>query len=358
MNNKTYGTRPPSRGHVNRDGTVSRPRQRSGPAPSNAPQYKARAVYGAQQPSASPKGKHAAGKAPMPQVRPRVPQRGQRPRTAPPPTAFRSAKPHPMQRPPQQRKGWVYPEDGAQNAAFDFERYYRQRRQAELQRERQRRQAAHAQMLRQKKLRRKRLAAQVRGVLLRFFIVFLLVCGAAVWMYFSVYHSTPREKQNAVTYTIGDADPLEVDGATAYYDGILYVDFTRLAAFLDMPAAGSIHYMRFIIPSDRTEDSAGDGTEEQVLFTVGSFTANINGVNMDMAGPCRLVDTAIWVPLSFVERYMTGVTVEREKSDAVTLTRTIQQEGEGDEPDVLEMLTFRVKAQDPIDSVPYPQAQT
>lgn len=109
--------------------------------------------------------------------------------------------------------------------------------------------------------------------------------------------------------------------------------------------------MRFIIPSSQSEDSAGDGTEEYVLFTVGSFTASINGVNMDMAGPCRLIDTAIWVPLSFVEHYMTGVTVEREKSDKITLTRTAV---EGEE-DVLEEITFRVKAAKTHRSGAYPR---
>lgn len=108
--------------------------------------------------------------------------------------------------------------------------------------------------------------------------------------------------------------------------------------------------MRFIIPSDESNDSAGNGTEEIVLFTVGSFTANINGVNVNMTGPCRLAaDTAIWVPLSFVEHYMVGVTVEHKKADEISLFRTPVEEGK----ETLEPLSFRVKAQAPIAPVIY-----
>ncbi|MBS5724835.1 MAG: hypothetical protein KHW59_03515, partial [Clostridiales bacterium] len=313
MNNKTYGSRPASRGYVNADGTVSRPKKRSGPPPSNAPQHKARAVYGApsRPPTPAsrptpPPARRGAGAVSRQNVQ--MPPRAGQPRAGSRPAATPVQKRPPQggQRPVQKRNaqppgrgsGWVYPENSTQGTPSDFERYYRQRRQAELQRERQRREAVRKEVLRQKKLRRKRLAAQIRGVLLRFFIVFLLVCGAAAWGYFSIYYGEPQEKHGAVTYTMGEEDSFEASGATAYYDGVLYIDFTRLATFLDMPMAGSIHYMRFIIPSSQSEDSAGDGTEEYVLFTVGSFTASINGVNMDMAGPCRLVDTAIWVPLS------------------------------------------------------------
>ena len=90
--------------------------------------------------------------------------------------------------------------------------------------------------------------------------------------------------------------------------------------------AGSIHYMRFIIPSETEIDSAGSGMEETVLFTVGSSTANINGVNTNMTGPCRLIGTSIGCPLSFVEHYMSGVTVKYEKSDEISLTRTVVED--------------------------------
>ncbi len=245
--------------------------------------------------------------------------------------------------------GWIYPEGGTPQTRSDFERYYRQRRQAEIQRARRRQETARREALQRKKLRRKKRAAQVRGILLRFVIVFFVVCGIAAWTYFSLFYGDSKEKSSAVTYMMGKEDSFEADGATAYYDGILYVDFTRLAALLDMPVAGSIHYMRFIIPSAESGDSAGDGTEEAVLFTVGSFTANINGVNVNMAGPCRLVDTAIWVPLSFVEHYMAGVTVEYKKADEISLFPTPVEEGKEE----LEPLSFRVKAQVPIAPVVY-----
>lgn len=384
MNNKTYGSRPAPRGYVNADGTVIRPRKSNGPPPSNAPQHKARAVYGAQ-PSytaASPRrtpprsgtapgqtqGKPMPSRKPQttrPQpARPAAPVRqpanaGQKKR---PPQGQRPVQPaRPPQKQNRKKSEWIYP-DGGRSAAFDFERYYRQRRQEELQRQRQRQERARREALQQKKLRRKKHLAQARGILIRFLIVFLLICGITAGAYYKIYHKGAREKYTAVTYTVGAKDTFEASASAAYYDGVLYMDFTRLASFLEMPMAGSIHYMRFIIPSGESDDSAGNGTEETVLFTVGSFTASINGVNINMAGPCRLIGTSIWIPLSFVEHYMSGVTVEHVKSDEISLTRTvIEGEKSDDKQDEgkTEPLAFRVKPQKPIDPVVYePDAAT
>ncbi len=391
MNNKTYGSRPASRGYVNADGTIVRPRKPSGPPPSNAPQHKARAVYGAQpvRPTAPPRSMPprpgtASGGAQRKPMPPR-PQAG-RPAAQPRPAANPGQKKRPPQgqramrppegrqpepkrgtpRPPQRRgkSGWIYPEGaGGVNPASDFERYYRQRRQEELRQQRQRQERARQEALRQKKLRRKKRLAQVRGILARFIIVFALICGITAGAYFKIYHRGAVEKYNAVTFTIGKDDTFEAGASAAYYGGVLYTDFTRLASFLDMPMAGSIHYMRFIIPSKTESDSAGNGMEEAVLFAVGSSTANINGVNMNMTGPCRLIGTSIWVPLSFVEYYMSGVTVKYEKSDEITLTRTVVEDetnkDKKQEEKKTEPLTFRVKPQKPIDPVEYdPNAAT
>lgn len=99
MNNKTYGSRPASRGYVNADGTISRPKKRSGPPPSNAPQHKARAVYGA--PSRPP----APASRPMPPARrtvSTVPRQNVQmpPRTGQPRAGSRPATNQAQKRPP------------------------------------------------------------------------------------------------------------------------------------------------------------------------------------------------------------------------------------------------------------------
>ena len=265
-------------------------------------------------------------------------------------------------RPAAGGSGWIYPETGipAQNFDAEFERLYRQRRQAEIRRQKQRQEAARQEALRQKKLRRRKRLAQVKGILGRFAVVFLLVCIAASGVYFSLFYTNVRERANAVTYTLGakgeTQDVFEATAATAYYNSTLYVDFTRLAAFLDLPMTGSILHMRFIVPVEAGGDSTGTGWEEFVLFDAGSFTANVNGANVDMDGPCRLIGTALWVPLSFVERYMGGVTVERGGSDAVALSRT--PVGEDASADQTELLTFRIKPQIPIDPISYDSIST
>ncbi len=366
VNNKTYGSRPAPRGYVNADGTVVRPKKPSGPPPSNAPRHKARAVYGAAPSRPVPPCPGGMGQPPRPQQgqRPAVvnpgqkkrPSAGQRPSNPQRPHGGQPVQKRTAPRPPR-KAGWIYPEGGGQRAPSDFERYYRQRRQAELQRQRQIQERMRREALHRKQQRRKKRLAQIRGILARFIIVFALVCGITAGAYFRIYHGGTAEKYTAVTYTVGKNDTFEASASAAYYGGVLYMDFTRLASYLDMPMAGSIHYMRFIIPSEEESDSAGNGMEETVLFTVGTSTANINGVNMNMTGPCRLIGTSIWVPLSFVEYYMSGVTVKYEKSDEISLTRTVVG-GENDkdkkqEEKKTEPLTFRVKPQKPIDPVVY-----
>ena len=152
----------------------------------------------------------------------------------------------------------------------------------------------------------------------------------------------------------GDAS-YTASAADAYYNGVLYTNFTKLSEYLSLPVTGTIHYTRYLLPNpvDPSPSAEGSGYEESVLFTVGSFTANINGENVDMAGPCRLAGTELWVPLSFVESYLSGVTVERKDAENVTLSRTPAEAetsaGNNAEADPVFMeLSFRVKPQTPI----------
>ena len=188
-------------------------------------------------------------------------------------------------------------------------------------------------------------------MLVRFLVVFALTCLGVAVAYFSVFHSRTREFSDSVRYVLEGAPSYTANAADAYYNGVLYTNFTKLAEYLELPVTGTIHYTRFLLPDpDNPVPSAeGSGMEESVLFAVGSFTANINGENVDMAGPCRLTGTQLWVPLSFVESYLSGVTVERLDADNVKLSRTPV---EGSDPKAKnperEALSFRVKPQFPI----------
>ena len=70
--------------------------------------------------------------------------------------------------------------------------------------------------------------------------------------------------------------------------------------------------MRFIITDEESEDSAGSGQENYVIFNNGSRSASVNGTSITLDSECRAYDTNFWVPFSFVENYMRGITSERD----------------------------------------------
>lgn len=140
-----------------------------------------------------------------------------------------------------------------------------------------------------------------------FFIVFFVL--AALIVSFFAIDFFGGEKRSAVTYTVGE-ETYTLSAKQAYADGELLVSFDDIAALCEMSETGSV--------SERTYYAAN--SEESITVTENSATALLNGAKVDMLAAARLYKEELYVPLSFVEAYMTGIDAVRE-GDTVTVRR-------------------------------------
>ncbi len=223
-------------------------------------------------------------------------------------------------------------------------------RQAEI----ARRRAKQAEMERRRILeenrrreRRKRAVRVFFGRALVFFII-LLFLAAIVAIGFAIHfnHTTPEKDPVRVSYWFGgeEVDPLPEDAA--FRDGVLYVDFHNVAEYLHLTAIGGGDSMRYVI-TDEVTDSAGDGTEEDVIFYADSDLAKVNGQQIRMEGKACILSDHYLIPLSFIADYMDGVLVHTEKND-VSVSRIFT-----DAENLTALpVSFRLKSEKPASPVP------
>ena len=150
----------------------------------------------------------------------------------------------------------------------------------------------------------------------------------------------------------------ETSAAVAYRDDVLYVDFTALSAYLDMVSVGSINSMRFICKSGTAENSSGVGDEEYAIFQNGSNTVIVNGTSLSLEAPCRSIESHIWVPLSFVEGYVSGILCDRGTKGTEIVIKpsnpTAQTETGEETKKERVKVSYNLKPQKPLSHVEYP----
>lgn len=263
-------------------------------------------------------------------TKPAQPPRGRnqtaRPTAAPRP-AYKAPAPKKKQEAPGESR-WAIPEGSPLYAAYSRQNVNSGRedgvRRGQSNRERM---AAEAQRKRAKAAEARRKAAEkaerrskrryyIKAFFIRLAAVFV-ICAMSVGLVYYNTFSPDKKKGGGVDYSvrIGEKHNFSADGANAYRNGVLYIDFTALARILGISSVGSTDSMRFIIPSEKeAKDSGGTGREEYVIFSDGMRGAFVNGTGIIMEGTCRSAGLDIWVPLSFVEHYMSGITVERDGS--------------------------------------------
>ncbi|MBE6561647.1 MAG: hypothetical protein E7662_11035 [Ruminococcaceae bacterium] len=247
------------------------------------------------------------------------------------------------QRPRPQRQGTQRPPQnpnaprGANNTAD-----YARRRAAY-----ERRKAYEAEMERRRKAERKR----AREVFARRFVLFLIILGilaviAAVGFWIHFNRTNEPSEPLTVRYTYGGADGGSLSTEEAYRDGVLYMDFTAAAEYLGMSQVGGADGMRFIIPVSDTADSAGEGTEEEVILYENSDLAHVNGQNVRMDGAASLKGEHFYVPLSFFAEYVQGASaVVSENGRSVAVSRTFTDE-------IPDALGFTLKREKPVEPIP------
>lgn len=162
----------------------------------------------------------------------------------------------------------------------------------------------------------------MRAFAVRLLIFFVITALLGLWWYRSEFYSNVGESGSKVTYSVDNGSKVSVTAgaSSAWNSGVMYVNISALYPQMGMAAVGSLDSMRFIIKLDGVRDSSGNGSEEYVIFTDGSRTANINGSAVVMESRCRVIGEDIWIPLSFIENYMDGVDVDHTSDDSVIFT--------------------------------------
>lgn len=241
-------------------------------------------------------------------------------------------------RPPQGQRsnnGWIIPEGSAIYTAEG--RMYEARRPERRQPPPQqggRKNAGAATKGRQpskgqpprKRRKKKNIGAAIlfwtRAFAIRLLIFFVITALVGLWWYRSEFYSNVGEGGEKVTYYVqnGSGTSITAGASTAWNGGVMYVNISALYPQFNMAAVGSLDSMRFIIKVDGVRDSSGDGSEQYVIFTDGSRTANVNGTAVVMEARCRVVGEDIWIPLSFMENYVDGIDIDHTSDDAVIFT--------------------------------------
>ncbi len=141
-----------------------------------------------------------------------------------------------------------------------------------------------------------------------FFIVFF-VLAALIVAVFALDFFGGKGAKPSVDYKIGD-DEYTLSGKKAYSGGRLMVCLDHVADLCEMIETGSV--------SERTFHA--EHSEQKITVTDGSAVALLNGSKVDMLTAAVLSDGELYVPVSFIEEYMSGIELEYTDS-SVTVNR-------------------------------------
>ena len=252
--------------------------------------------------------------------------------------------------------GWVIPEGSpiytAQGRTYETSRDYTAARSSPPQNAKRPKKKA-----KEKKNAGAAILFGVKNFMTRLLIMLIICSLCTFWWYRAQFYSANGGISDDVKYSMeaedGSALSFTAPAASAYRHGVMYVDFSTVSQWFGMAEVGSIDSMRYVITSPDDRTSEGSGSEEYVIFTNGSADASVNGSAVIMSGACRTAGSHVWVPLSFIENYITGISVEHSSRGSVTFVRdavpgTDKENAEGTDPEGAASVSLRLKRAAPL----------
>lgn len=244
-------------------------------------------------------------------------------------------------------------------------RAYRRRQAAMAERRRHEMELRRMMEAKEKKRRRQEARRIFFGRLMIFGIVLAILLLVSVGIFLLFFHHTPDAvPENAVTYAYGGRTTRKVDFATAYdtASGCYYLCFTDLADYLNLAETGTAADRRFLFADADGTDAAGDGREEYIRFPEGASTAIVNGQEVHLDGPTKLIGEDVWVTTDVVSAIMQNVSLQIDGS-TIAVARVADPETETDEngkavTDAITYLkaSFRLKSASPMETISEGQA--
>ena len=137
-------------------------------------------------------------------------------------------------------------------------------------------------------------------------LLFGLLCGIGAGYFFLSVKLHGFSFPETYTYRIGmDSTQTGNLKKTTYKAGELdnsdelYVNFTLLLNYCGFYESGNGEEFRYILPSDNS----------QFIVTDGSAQVDVNGNIIYMTSPAIYKDGNLYLPLSFIDKYIDGITV-------------------------------------------------
>jgi LAS superfamily LD-carboxypeptidase LdcB len=170
-----------------------------------------------------------------------------------------------------------------------------------------------------------------------FLFFFVLICVIALIAFLCSLFIRPGDGggfPKKIMYGYGD-DTREIRTSSVSYDGLIYADFSEIAESCGISVSGDRTGLKFLTP-----------TGEYASFATDSRFADVNGNSVMMDGPARLIGGRLWLPVSFIDRYVSGVSVfiGEDRSSVLISRDTVTEDTLSSPADV----SFLLKAGDPI----------
>lgn len=191
-----------------------------------------------------------------------------------------------------------------------------------------------------------------------FAAVFVIMAAISAGLFFLNLNHVVSSDSSRYTYFIGD-EKYNLPYAKAVRDGRVYVDFSAVAKMCDLVPMGS--------KTDSLTYVIRDGNEEKIRFVIGSCEVYVNGVEARLGADCYYENDSLYVPVSFVDAYFKGLTVEvNENKHEVEISRVITNlndkgkvpKGEEAQYEQLSLLLQSAKAIKPLNEDKETMAQT
>lgn len=165
------------------------------------------------------------------------------------------------------------------------------------------------------------------------FTVLVAACSCYIWLSTGLHgfsfgdtytykigmESTSERRLETIEFEFGDVSDAPV----------LYVNFTALQEYCGFYESGDRKVHRFILPSDRSE----------FTVTAGSNRADLNGNTVYMEAPAVIKGDSLYLPLSFIDHYIIGITVEKDVNE-------VKSEETGEMESVVDEYTYIIRCSD------------
>ncbi len=176
--------------------------------------------------------------------------------------------------------------------------------------------------------------------LLIFFGIFIIVCAVAFSAFVIYLSRTVRpedEDTRGFTYRVEESSR-SLGFEDVVSDDVIYVDFTGIAGLCGISISGV------------REELVFEASGERAVFVPGSDRAYVNGTQITLEGAALLREEHLWLPLSFVQKYVSGVEATLDEVEkrgkmyrVISVSRTPDPEATGALDCWLEP-SFRLKA--------------